>query len=183
MTQEVATLAAGCFWCTEALFQQLKGVCKVVPGYAGGDKENPSYEQVSTGKTGHAEAIQITFDPAIISYKDILDVFWASHDPTTKDQQGNDMGPQYRSMIFYHDEKQKTAAEQSREQRETSGKFPNPIVTEIIPFENFFPAEDYHQDFYTKNPSHPYCQAVIDPKIQKLLKTFPDKIDTNPATT
>jgi methionine-S-sulfoxide reductase len=175
-SQETATLAAGCFWCTEAVFQQLKGVLSVTPGYAGGAMENPSYEKVSTGKTGHAEAIEIVFDPNVISYEEILDVFWNTHDPTTPNQQGADVGTQYRSLIFYHDQKQKERAEASRENLENSGKFTSPIVTEIIPFTNFFPAENYHQDFYANNPAHPYCQAIIDPKIQKLFKKFPDKV-------
>lgn len=174
--RETATLAAGCFWCTQAVFQQLKGVTVVTPGYTGGTIGNPSYEQVSTGTTGHAEAIQIKFDPAIISYEQILDVFWSSHDPTTPNQQGADVGSQYRSMIFYHDERQKEIAENSREKMETSGKFTNPVITDISPFTTFTKAEDYHQDFYTNNPSHPYCLAIIDPKIQKLFKEFPDQV-------
>ncbi len=173
---ETATLAAGCFWCTEAVFQQLKGVVSVTPGYAGGNRENPTYDDVSTGETGHTEAIQIVFDPTIIPYEQILDVFWNTHDPTTPNQQGPDAGTQYRSMIFYHNEQQRKAAQASREKLERSGKFESPIVTEITPFTNFFPAEDYHQDFYANNPAHPYCRAIIDPKLQKLFKQFPDKV-------
>lgn len=169
---ETATLAGGCFWCTEAIFKRLKGVTSVVPGYAGGEKPNPSYDEVCSGTTGHAEAIQIQFDPSIISYDKILDVFWHLHDPTALNQQGNDIGAQYRSAIFYHNEKQKRIAEESKEELEKSEAFNMPIVTQIVPFTNFYKAENYHQNYYDQNKSASYCQIVIDPKIQKLIKEF-----------
>lgn len=173
-SQEIATLAAGCFWCTEAIFQRLKGVHTAVSGYAGGDTDNPSYEQVSGGKTGHAEAIQITFDPAVISYEKILEVFWKTHNPTTPNQQGQDVGPQYRSVIFYHTPAQQEQALASK--GKAQGMFDKPIVTEIVPYISFFRAEAAHQDFYQSNPAHPYCQIVIDPKIEKLTKEFKDDL-------
>lgn len=169
---EIATLAGGCFWCTEALFKRLKGVISVKPGYAGGDLENPSYEQVSGGETGHAEAIQIEFDQSIIGFDKILDIFWHTHDPTTKNQQGNDVGTQYRSAIFYHDDKQKEVALRSKSELEKEGIYKNPIVTEIIPFTNFYEAENYHKDYYDKNKDKPYCTFVINPKIKKLLEKY-----------
>lgn len=162
---ETATLAGGCFWCTEAVFKRLKGVETIAPGYSGGTVANPTYEQVCSGKTGHAESIQISFDPKIISFDKILTVFFHLHDPTTLNRQGNDVGPQYRSAIFYHSEAQKTAAEKAKS--EVKG-----AVTEITPFTSFYPAEDYHRDYYAKNSNQPYCQFVIDPKIQKLMKEF-----------
>ena len=173
---EVATLANGCFWCTEAIFSRVKGIKSVIPGYSGGKTNNPSYEQVCTGITGHAEAIQIEYDPKIISFEKILDIFWHTHDPTTLNRQGNDVGTQYRSAIFYHDENQKNVAEKSKEELEKEGVFKNPIVTEIIPFSNFYPAEDYHKEYYENNRNAPYCSFVIDPKIQKLLQKYSDKI-------
>lgn len=173
---ETATLAGGCFWCTEAVFKRLKGVDDVISGYSGGSPpaggENPTYEQVCSGQTGHAEVIQLIFDSSIISYDQILDVFWAMHDPTTMNQQGNDIGTQYRSVIFYHSEGQKKIAESSREKLAASGKYRDPIVTEIVPFTNFYKAEEYHQEYYERNKSYPYCQYVIDPKIRKLYKEF-----------
>lgn len=172
MTTVTATLAGGCFWCTEAIFKRLKGVISAEPGYTGGERENPSYDQVTTGATGHAEAIQIVFDPNVIPYEKILDVFWATHDPTTKDQQGNDVGTQYRSSIFYHDEKQKKTAEESKEKIEKEGMYKDPIVTEIVPFTNFYKAENYHQNYYDLNKDKSYCTYIISPKIQKLLKKF-----------
>lgn len=171
---ETATLAAGCFWCSEAVFQRLKGVASVTSGYAGGDKDSPSYEAVSAGNTGHAEAIQITFDPAVISYATLLDVFWKTHNPTTPDRQGNDVGPQYRSVIFYHTEEQRRVAEASRAAMEASDAYDDDIVTEIVPYSNFYPAEAHHQDFYANNRTNNYCQLVIDPKIEKLTKDFKD---------
>ncbi len=170
--QQTATLAGGCFWCTEAVFKRLKGVISVMPGYAGGTVLNPTYSQVSRGDTGYAEAIQITFDPAIISYATILDVFWAAHDPTTINRQGSDVGTQYRSAIFYHDEEQKKTAEESEKHLEESGKYKSPVVTEIIKFTNFYPAEKEHLDFYDRNREYGYCRLVIDPKIKKLYKDF-----------
>lgn len=171
-TTEIATLAGGCFWCLEAVFQRLKGVHSVQSGYTGGKVKNPSYEDVSDGGTGHAEAVNITFDPTVISYSQLLDVFWHLHDPTTKDRQGNDVGRQYRSAIFYHTEEQKEIAEQSKHDLDESKLYPAVAVTEIEPFVQFYPAESYHKDYYNKNPNQGYCRLVIDPKIQKLYKTY-----------
>lgn len=173
---ETATLAGGCFWCTEAIFKRLKGIENVLPGYTGGAAENPTYEEVCSGTTGHAESIQITFDPKIISYKTLLEVFFKLHDPTTLNQQGNDMGTQYRSAIFYHNNEQKETAEKERNEIEKSGMYKNEIVTEIVPFTKFYEAESYHRDYYFKNQSAPYCQYTIDPKIQKLYKEFKEQI-------
>jgi peptide-methionine (S)-S-oxide reductase len=169
---ETATFAGGCFWCTEAIFNRLKGVTSVMPGYAASQVENPSYEAVCTGRTGAAEAVQITYDPAIISYETLLDIFWHTHDPTTLNRQGNDIGTQYRSAIFYHNERQKEEAEASKEALARSGAYSKPIVTEITPFTNFYPAENYHRDYYERNRSQPYCMFVINPKVQKLLKEY-----------
>ncbi len=176
MTTEVATLASGCFWCTEAVFQRLRGVEKVVSGYTGGSLADPTYEQICTGTTGHAEAVQVSFDPAVISYRDLLDVFFNLHDPTTLNRQGPDVGTQYRSAIFYEDSEQKTAAEQAKIGVDESGTYPAKLVTEISPLTVFFPAEDYHLDFYDRNRESPYCRAVIDPKVQKLFKDFNEKL-------
>jgi peptide-methionine (S)-S-oxide reductase len=173
---EVATLANGCFWCTEAIFSRVKGIKSVIPGYSGGKTNNPSYEQVCTGITGHAEAIQIEYDPKIISFEKILDIFWHTHDPTTLNRQGNDVGTQYRSAIFYHDENQKNIAERTKKELEKEGVFKNPIVTEIIPLSNFFPAENYHKEYYENNRNASYCSFVIDPKVQKLLQKYGDEI-------
>jgi peptide-methionine (S)-S-oxide reductase len=173
---ETTTFGAGCFWCVEAIFQDLKGVQRVVSGYAGGTVENPTYQQVCTGITGHAEAVQITFDPKIISYEDLLYVFWRTHDPTTLNQQGADIGTQYRSVIFYHDEHQKTLAEHSKTETDASDLWPNPIVTEIVPFRNFYQAEPYHHNYYHLNPNQPYCRVVLDPKVQKFKKEFQEKL-------
>lgn len=169
---ETATLAGGCFWCTEAIFSRLKGVKKVTPGYIGGIQNNPTYEQVCTGKTGHAEAIEIEFEPAQISYKTLLEVFFATHDPTTMNRQGNDVGTQYRSAIFYHSLEQKKTAEQEIEIRNKEGMYQHPIVTEVVPATTFFQAEEYHKKYFENNNNQPYCQVIIDPKIQKLLKNF-----------
>lgn len=173
---EKATLAGGCFWCTEAIFKRIKGVEEVISGYAGGDMVDPSYEQVSTGRTGHAEAVQITFDPRVISYDSLLEVFWAAHDPTTLDRQGADIGPQYRSAIFYRSDEQRQAAEASRSKWEASSKFSGRIVTRIEPFNRFYPAEGYHQDYYAANPHNSYCSIVIEPKIRKLLRDFGEDV-------
>jgi peptide-methionine (S)-S-oxide reductase len=173
---EIATLSGGCFWCTEAIFKRLKGVQTVISGYSGGSVDNPSYEQVSTGTTGHAEAIQIEFDPKMIPYAKILDVFWHTHNPTTLNQQGNDVGTQYRSVIFYHNEEQKQAAEKSKTDLENEAVYQGKIVTEIVPFANFYPAEHYHMDYYEKNTYDSYCTFVINPKIQKLLKEYGNDI-------
>lgn len=169
---ELATLAGGCFWCTEAVFQKLKGVDMVTPGYSGGTIDNPSYGEVSSGESGHAEVIQIKFDPKIISYETLLDVFWQLHDPTTLNQQGADIGSQYRSAIFYHNNRQKELAEKSLEKATDTGMYPDKFVTEIVPFEKFFPAEEEHLNYYESNPNQPYCRIVIDPKITKLYKKF-----------
>jgi peptide-methionine (S)-S-oxide reductase len=170
------TFAGGCFWCTEAIFKRLKGVDSVMAGYTGGNVVNPTYQQVCTGETGHAEAIQIEFDPKIISYTTLLDVFWHLHDPTTMNQQGNDVGTQYRSAIFYHSEEQKKAAEQEKKQLQESGAYKKPIVTEIFPAAAFYSAEKYHQDYFTNNSYQPYCQYVIDPKIRKLFKDYQELV-------
>ena len=173
---ETATLAGGCFWCTEAIFRRIKGVQAVVSGYAGGDVADPSYQEVSTGRTGHAEAVQIAFDPRIISYDSLLEVFWATHDPTTLNRQGADVGPQYRSAIFYDSDEQRRTAEASKSRWEASGKFKERIVTSIEPFKNFHAAESYHQDYYAANPHNSYCSVMIEPKIRKLLRDFGDDV-------
>jgi peptide-methionine (S)-S-oxide reductase len=171
----VATLAGGCFWCTEAVFKRVKGIEKVISGYTGGKRENPTYEQVSTGATGHAECLQIEFDPKIISYNKILDIFFATHDPTQLNRQGNDVGTQYRSAIFYHNEEQKKIAEEKI--KKLSGKYEDPIVTQLNPYFDFYPAEDYHKDYYDQNRNiNMYCQVIIDPKIKKLLTQFSDEV-------
>lgn len=169
---EIATFGGGCFWCTEAIFKRLKGVITVVSGYAGGKRENPSYEQVTTGATGHAESVQVTFNPSVISYDMLLDVFWATHDPTTLNRQGYDEGTQYRSVIFYHSDQQKEKALSAKEKIEKEGRYENPVVTQIVPFAAFYPAEEYHQNYYDTDPNKPYCSLVIAPKIKKLLEKF-----------
>ena len=171
-----ATFGGGCFWCTEAVFQQLKGVKAVVSGYSGGTLKNPTYDQICTGTTGHAEATRITFDPALISYEDLLEVFWKTHDPTTKDRQGRDEGPQYRSVIFYHDERQKKSAQNYKDKLDAAGVFEDSIVTEIVPAAEFFRAEPKHQNFYLENPRYPYCVQVIGPKLAKMKQVFADKL-------
>lgn len=173
---ELATLGSGCFWCTEAVFQQLKGVKSVKSGYAGGTTENPTYEQVCTGRTGHAEVIQVEFDPSVISYEELLEVFFETHDPTTMNRQGNDVGTQYRSIILYHSDEQKEIAERVKKRLDESGKWKNPIVTEIKPFTEFYIAENYHQDYYNQNKNQPYCRIVISPKLQKFEKSFKLKL-------
>ncbi|MBV9228091.1 MAG: peptide-methionine (S)-S-oxide reductase MsrA [Chloroflexi bacterium] len=175
---ETATLAGGCFWCTEAIFNRLKGVTSVVPGYAASKVANPSYQEVCTGRTGAAEAIQITYDPSVIPYKKLLEIFWHLHDPTTLNRQGNDIGTQYRSAVFYQGEEQKDVALATKEEIEKSGIYKKPIVTEITAFTNFYPAEDYHKDYYDRNRSQGYCMFVIDPKIQKLLKEYRSDLKT-----
>lgn len=169
---KVATLANGCFWCSETIFARLKGVKSVLPGYSGGWSENPSYDEVCTGSTGHAEAAQIEFDPSVISFEKLLDVFWHTHDPTTLNRQGADVGTQYRSAIFYHDDRQREVAEKSKMELEKSGIYKNPIVTEIMPFKKFYVAEDYHKEYYEQHQSVPYCRFVIEPKIRKLLDQY-----------
>lgn len=172
MIKEVAVFGGGCFWCTEAVFKSLKGVEKVISGYSGGAIPNPTYDAVSSGSTGHAEVIQITFDPQVISFKTLLEVFFKLHDPTTLNKQGNDEGTQYRSVVFYENDKQKIEAEQSK--IEMQKNYDKPIVTKIEPLKEFYPAEDYHQEYYLRNSSQPYCQIIIDPKIQKLKRDFQD---------
>jgi len=174
--REVATLAGGCFWCLEAAFQQLNGVEKVESGYAGGHVANPSYEQVCTGTTGHAEVLQITFDPAIISFDDLLHVFFTIHDPTTLNRQGGDVGTQYRSAIFYHGPEQKAVAERVIAELQAEGVWDDPIVTEVKPLEIFYPAEEYHRDYYRRNPNQGYCRAVIAPKVAKVRKLYLEKL-------
>ena len=169
---EIATLANGCFWCTEAIFKRLKGVISVNSGYSGGRVENPTYEQVCEGSTGHAESLQIEFDPTIISFDKILDVFWHTHDPTTLNRQGNDVGTQYRSAIFYHNDKQKQEAIKSKEALEKQRYYKDPIITEITKFSNFYKAENYHKDYYDRNKEYPYCRFIIDPKIKKLMEKY-----------
>ncbi len=171
---DTATFGSGCFWCTEAIFQRLKGVEKVISGYSGGHVVNPSYEEVCTGSTGHAEVCQIIYDPAVISYDELLKVFWKTHDPTTLNRQGNDIGTQYRSVIFYHNEKQKDLAEKYKKELDKSGAYPKPIVTAIEPYKNFYKAEDYHQNYYSNNSNKPYCAFVIGPKLDKFEKVFKD---------
>jgi peptide-methionine (S)-S-oxide reductase len=173
---EVATVAGGCFWCLEAVFQELKGVEKVESGYTGGASAAPNYRQVCSGKTGHAEAVRVTFDPQVISFKDILEVLFSSHDPTTLNRQGADVGTQYRSAIFYHSPEQKKIADQVIKEIGEAGIWDSPIVTEITPSKEFYPAEDYHQEYYKNNPEQPYCQMVIAPKVAKLRKRFFEKL-------
>lgn len=175
---KLATFGSGCFWCTQAIFQRLDGVEKAVSGYSGGHVDNPSYEQVCTGMTGHAESVQITYDPAKVSYDDLLEVFWKTHDPTTRNRQGNDVGPQYRSVIFYHDAEQKKLAESYKKKLEAERIWNRPIVTEIEPYAKFWPAEAYHQNYYENNPSQSYCNVVITPKIEKFTKIFKDRLKT-----
>lgn len=169
---ETAVLAGGCFWCTEAIFKRLEGVKSVLPGYAGGKMEDPTYEEVSSGETGYAEAIKIEYNPNEIDFATILDVFWHTHDPTTMNRQGNDVGPQYRSAIFYMNDEQKIVAEKSKSDLEKTGIYKAPIVTEITPYSNFFEAEDYHKNYFETHRNQPYCNVVISPKISKLLNKY-----------
>ncbi len=173
---DTATFGAGCFWCTEAVFERLKGVESVTSGYSGGQKENPTYDQVCTGKTGHAEVTQIVFDPSIITYDELLEVFWKTHDPTTLNRQGADVGTQYRSVIFYNSEEQKNKAEKYKAELDKAGIWSDPIVTEISPLRNFYKAEDYHQQYYDRNTNAGYCSFVITPKLEKFKKVFKDKL-------
>lgn len=173
---ETATLGGGCFWCVEAIYQDVIGVHKVVSGYAGGTVENPTYEEVCSGTTGHAEVVQIAFDPTVISFEEILFIFWCTHDPTTLNRQGNDVGTQYRSVIYYHDEEQKKIAEQSMAETDASDLWPDPIVTEIAPLPIFYEGEAYHQNYFVDNPYQPYCIFVINPKVQKFRKSFRNKL-------
>jgi peptide-methionine (S)-S-oxide reductase len=175
-TQEIATLAGGCFWCLEAVFEQLRGVARVVSGYAGGTSANPSYHQVCSGATGHAEVVQVTFDPNVISFREVLEVFFATHDPTTRDRQGPDVGTQYRSAVFYHTPKQKEIAEGLIAQLNAAGIWPAPIVTEVAPLTAFYPAEDDHQEYYRQHPGQGYCVAIITPKVAKFRKQFASRL-------
>ena len=173
---EVTTLGSGCFWCSEAVFQMIRGVEKVEPGYAGGEVPNPSYEQVSTGTTGHAEVVQLTFNPTVISFREVLEIFFGTHDPTQLNRQGADVGTQYRSVILYHNEAQKVTAEQLIAELTSEKIYDKPIVTKGEPFKSFYPAEAYHKDYFKTHPKQAYCQAVIAPKIDKLQKTFISKL-------
>lgn len=175
-TTDTATFGAGCFWCVEAVFQQLEGVLKVTSGYSGGHVPNPTYEQVCSKKTGHVEVTQIVYDPGKITFDELLEVFWKTHDPTTIDQQGNDRGPQYRSAVFYHNEEQKKLAEEYKQALDKSGAWSSPIVTSIEPLKNFYVAEDYHQNYYNTNSGQMYCRYVIRPKLEKFEKVFQDKL-------
>lgn len=169
---ETATLANGCFWCSEAVFKRLRGIESVKSGYVSSKVPNPSYEAVCTGRTGAAEGIEVTYDPEVISFDKILDIFWHMHDPTTLNRQGNDVGTQYRSGIYYHNEEQRRVAEASKQALGASGAYSNPIVTEILPFTNFYPAEIYHDDYYDRNRNQGYCRLVIDPKVRKLIENY-----------
>lgn len=173
---QIATLGAGCFWCVEAIFDDLKGVIDVVSGYSGGERENPTYQEICTGSTGHAEVIQVKFNPEEISFKEILLIFFSVHDPTTLNQQGNDIGTQYRSAIFFHSEEQRRVAQNVIVEIENSGIWGKPIVTEITEFQKFYSAEDYHQEYFANNPNQPYCSAVVAPKVAKFRKNFLEKL-------
>jgi peptide-methionine (S)-S-oxide reductase len=173
---DTATFGTGCFWCTEAIFQQLDGVLKVTSGYSGGHVDNPTYKQVCEGTTGHAEVIQIVYNPDVITFDELLEAFWQSHDPTTLNRQGNDVGPQYRSVVFYHNEDQKKKAEHYKSELDKNKAYDNPIVTEISPYTKFYVAENYHQDYYANNGSQPYCYYVIRPKLEKFQKVFKEKL-------
>jgi peptide-methionine (S)-S-oxide reductase len=173
---DTATFGAGCFWCVEAVFQEMNGVIKVTSGYSGGTVKNPAYREVCNGTTGHAEVCQIIYNPKEVTYKELLEAFWQTHDPTTLNRQGNDAGTQYRSVIFYHNEEQKQLAEKYKEELNKSGAFEKPIVTAIDPITNFYAAEDYHQNYYDQNGDAPYCQYVIKPKVDKFRKVFHDKL-------
>ena len=171
-----ATFGNGCFWCTEAVFQQLKGVHKVKSGYSGGHKDNPTYKEVCTGDTGHAEVLHIEYDPAVISFEELLEVFWKTHDPTTLNRQGNDIGTQYRSVIFYHNEEQRQTSEKYKAQLTEAKTWPDPIVTEITAFSKFYPSEEYHDNYFVTHGHEPYCNLVVRPKVEKFQKMFKDKI-------
>jgi len=173
---DTATFGAGCFWCVEAIFQDLSGVEKVISGYSGGTIKNPAYREVTTGRTGHAEVVQIIYDPQKVTYRELLEIFWQTHDPTTLNRQGADVGTQYRSAIFYHNQEQKETAEYYKQELDRSGAFKAPVITEITAFKDFYPAEDYHQNYYKLNKEAPYCTYVIEPKLDKFKKVFKDKL-------
>ncbi len=175
-SSEVATLAGGCFWCIEAVYQEIDGVESVVSGYTGGSSINPTYELVSTGKSGHAEAVQVTFDPAKISYREILEIFFSAHDPTTLNRQGADVGTQYRSAIFYHSDNQKTISQEVMKELDKARLWERPMVTQVAPISKFYPAEDYHRDYFKKHPEQAYCQAVISPKVNKLRRQWAKRL-------
>jgi peptide-methionine (S)-S-oxide reductase len=177
---DTATFGTGCFWCTEAIFEEMNGVVKVISGYSGGKVPNPTYKQVCTGETGHAECVQVLYEPDKVSYDELLEVFWQVHDPTTLNRQGADVGTQYRSVIFYHDKEQKEKAEHYKEELNKNQAYKNPVVTEIAPFTKFYPAEDYHQEYYQNNKNaNPYCAVVIRPKLEKFQKVFAKKLKEN----
>lgn len=173
---EIATLGGGCFWCTEAVYKELKGVVEVVPGFSGGHIKNPAYREVTTGRTGHAEVVNITYDPTLVNFAEILEVFFLTHDPTTLNRQGNDVGTQYRSAVFYHNDEQKAAAEKAIRLLEQDRVYDNPVVTEVTPFEVFYEAEDYHRDYFANNRDQPYCQFVVAPKVDKFRKLFREQL-------
>jgi len=173
---DTATFASGCFWCVEAVFQNLKGVKSITSGYSGGRVANPTYEEVCSGTTGHAEACQIIYDPSQVTFPELLEVFWKTHDPTTLNRQGNDVGTQYRSAIFFHSDEQKTLAEHYKKELDSTGAYDAPIVTEIVPLETFYPAENYHQNYFNEHGAQPYCQFVIRPKVDKFKKAFKEKL-------
>ncbi len=173
---DTVTFGNGCFWCTEAIFQEVEGVISVESGYSGGQVDNPTYEQIGTGITGHAECLNIIYDPSKVTYDELLEIFWQTHDPTTLNRQGNDIGPQYRSVIFYHNQQQKEVAEKYKAALDKSGAFPRPVVTTMEPFTKFYKAENYHQNYYNENGNQPYCQFVIRPKVEKFRKVFKDKL-------
>lgn len=179
--RETATLAGGCFWCTEAIFSELRGVQSVVPGYSGGSVDHPTYEQVCTGRTGHAEAIQVVFDPSVLSYHDLLLVFFSTHDPTTLNRQGHDVGTQYRSAVFYDSPRQLETAQAVVKELTARGLWKQPIVTEMVPFHAFYPAEEYHRNYFARNPSQAYCQVVIEPKVAKFRKQFVERLAVGAA--
>ena len=176
MAEQIATLGGGCFWCLEAVYQEMEGIQKVVSGYMGGHVSNPTYQQVCTGTTGHVEVTQVTFDADTVSYKEILEVFFAIHDPTSWDRQGNDSGPQYRSAIFYHDDAQRAVAEAVMRELAAESVYSKPIVTEVRPATTFYPAEDYHQQYFTNHPNQPYCTFVVSPKVKKFRQKFADRL-------
>jgi peptide-methionine (S)-S-oxide reductase len=178
---ETATLGGGCFWCLEAVYEQMEGVISIKSGYSGGARPNPSYDQVCSGATGHAEVVQVEFDPAVTTYREILQIFFTIHDPTTLDRQGNDVGSQYRSIIFYHSDEQQGTARNVMEEIEKAEVFPSPVVTEVVPLEKFYSAETHHQDYYARNQSQPYCQYVIAPKVAKIRKLYFDKLKKSSA--
>lgn len=176
MTTETAVLGGGCFWCTEAVFSELRGVERVLPGYSGGQTPHPTYEQVCSGTTGHAEVVEVAFDPKVLSFRDLLRVFFTVHDPTTRDRQGNDTGPQYRSIILYKDESQRSTAREAIAEVESQKVWRNPVVTEVVPFEAFYPAEEYHRDYFRRNPGKGYCQAIIEPKVAKFRHAWTERL-------